>query len=310
MNDVDESKFQVVDVNSAHKTPSKKINLPKQVKEEQPKNELISTVETMKEIDEAVFELPHDKNVDVFNALSLYNEELGLLYESEGYNPLGEDFVLTEDFAKSVLENKGNENCDIADFLEQNNIQVSKRFTSALEKNEKLINKFNKEISNQNDPKTKEEMKKMIISLKNRSQLLKLNIQKLKNKDANAIKMYKELFGQDSELSKLLKEEFEDKLNVEMIIQKMIGLSITRVRNAKTKFNKTNVSNKDMLTEIKNEVQKDISAQNNNIANQNAEQQQRQEMQEKQEETKIQQEQQEKDQQNNNQTKNQTDLSY
>lgn len=305
MNEIDESKFQEVDVSDIHKTPTKKIDLPKQ--DEQAETPVVA----MGEVNACAFELPHNKNVDVFNALNLYNEELGFLYELEGYNPLGEDFVLTEDFAQSVLSNKGNENCDIEEFLEHNNIQIAKNFTSAFEQNEKLINNFSQEIQNESDPRTKEEMKKMIISLKNRSQLLKLNIQKLKNKDANAIKMYKELFGQDCELSKILKDEFEEKLNIEMIIQKMIGLSITRVKNAKNKLSKTSVSNKDLVTELKNEVQKDVATQNENIANKNAEQEQqaKQEQEKRVEQEKAQEQEQQKEQEQKSQQQS-TDLSY
>ena len=50
--------------------------------------------------------LSKSKSVDVFNALNLYSEELGARYEQEGYNPFGEGFVLTEDYANEILENK------------------------------------------------------------------------------------------------------------------------------------------------------------------------------------------------------------
>ena len=202
--------------------------------------------------------LAPNKSVDVFNALNLFNEELGALYETQGYNPFGEDFELTEEFAQEVLqEKKLKHEVFPENFLEYGNKEVAKHFNSALENNNDLIAKFKDELEKCTDPKVKKQMQKMLVTLKNRSELLKLNIQKLKQKDPNALKMYMEMFGLDSELSELLKDGFTEKVNNNIVIQKMLDMCRVRsniIRQKITRLAKdTNVTQADMEKAIKEE---------------------------------------------------------
>ncbi len=164
------------------------------------------------------------KSVDVFNALNLYNEELGNSYKKDGYNPFDDDFVLTEDFTNDILEAKKTSG-DIfpESFLEYGNKEVKKHFENAIINDNEILDKLNKELENATNEKDKKQIKKAIIFLKNRNELLKVNILKLKQKDANALKMYIEMFGLDSELSELLKDTFNEKANNQIIVQNMLN---------------------------------------------------------------------------------------
>ena len=209
--------------------------------------------------------LAQGKSVDVFNALSLYNEELGTRYEQEGYNPFGEDFVLTPEFANDILENKSKDPNSIMseNFLEFSNKQISKHFETALSNGEKIVNAMQDQLNNAPDEKVKKQIKKNIIFLKNRNELLKVNIAKLKQKDANAIKMYLEMYGMDSELSELLKDTFNEKANTQMIVSQMMNVAFKRSTNIKQK---ADVLKKVQEAQINNQAQ----AQTENLANQTA----------------------------------------
>ncbi len=181
--------------------------------------------------------LPSTKSVDVFNALSLYNEELGEKYEKEGYNPFDDDFVLTEDYANEILQNKSQDIDHILseNFLDYSNKEVSKNFETAMQKGNKVIEALQNEIAVTGDEKVKGQLKKCLIFVKNRNELLKANIAKLKQKDANAIKMYLEMYGMDSELSEIMKDTFTEEANMQVVISQMINAANRRAINVKSK---------------------------------------------------------------------------
>ena len=209
--------------------------------------------------DENVCGLTLDKSVDVFNALSLVSTELGQMYEKDGYNPFDDDFVLTEDYTMEVLAHKINaQDIFTEDFLQQNNKTVAKHFNTALKNNEIILNSLNEELQNTSDQKVKDQIKKTIVFLKNRNELLKLNIGKLKQKDANAIKMYIEMFGMDSELSELLKETYNDKVNTQHIVQQMLAALTHRAQNVKAKLKNISIKQGATLDEVKAEVEKQV----------------------------------------------------
>ena len=184
--------------------------------------------------------LAANKSVDVFNALSLYNEELGMRYEQDGYNPFGEGFVLTEDYANDILQNKS-QNLDSIlpeNFLEYGNKEVAKHFGTSIQNSGKLIDALQNEIAVTTDENLRKQIMKCLVFVKNRNELLKLNIAKLKQKDANAIKMYLEMYGMDSELSELMKDTFTEEANMQMVITQMLNAANKRTINLKTKSTK------------------------------------------------------------------------
>ena len=139
----------------------------------------------------------------------------------------------------------------------------SKHFETALSNGEKIVNAMQDQLNNAPDEKVKKQIKKNIIFLKNRNELLKVNIAKLKQKDANAIKMYLEMYGMDSELSELLKDTFNEKANTQMIVSQMMNVAFKRSTNIKQK---ADVLKKVQEAQINNQAQ----AQTENLANQTA----------------------------------------
>lgn len=253
--------------------------------------------------------LPEGKSVDVFNALSLVDESLGKLYVEKDYNPYGKDFVLTEEYADEILQNKINaSDLSSENFLEHSNSEISKNFTTALENSEAILNALENETYVQSDPKVKEQIQRTIVTLKNRNELLKLNITKLKQKDANALKMYIELYGMDGELGELLKDTFTEKANMQALIMQFMALIQKR---AKTVYRKAqNLKDKvideaSLKQEIDNAVaQSQAEAQNHMNAENQVEIQRQQEREDIQEQTELkqQEENQEKEKEQNKQS--------
>ncbi len=253
--------------------------------------------------------LPEGKSVDVFNALSLVDESLGKLYVEKDYNPYGKDFVLTEEYADEILQNKINaSDLSSENFLEHSNSEISKNFTTALENSEAILNALENETYVQSDPKVKEQIQRTIVTLKNRNELLKLNITKLKQKDANALKMYIELYGMDGELGELLKDTFTEKANMQALIMQFMALIQKR---AKTVYRKAqNLKDKvideaSLKQEIDNAVaQSQAEAQNRMNAENQVEIQRQQEKEDIQEQTELkqQEENQEKEKEQNKQS--------
>ena len=179
-----------------------------------------------------------NKSVDVFNALNLVNEELGTSYQKDGYNPFDNDFVLTEEYANDILETKKTSGEIFTEnFLDYSNKEVSKHFQNAIQNDNEILDKLNQELNNTSNENTKKQIKKAIVFLKNRNQLLKINIAKLKQKDANAIKMYIELYGLDSEISEILKDSFNEKANIQFMFQNMLNTCKFRATRIKAKEN-------------------------------------------------------------------------
>lgn len=180
-------------------------------------------------MDDIKHDLKEDKSVDVFNALNLYNENLGKLYEEQGYNPFDSDFTLDEEFAKDVLEIKSKKGKAFPEpFLDASNKNISKNFDIAIENNNEILKELQNKLKGNLSTQDKKQLKKMVITLKNRGELLKLAKDKLKQKDANALKMYLEIYGLDSELSELLEYSFTEKLNSIILSQKLFDLCKSR----------------------------------------------------------------------------------
>lgn len=213
---------------------------------------------------DASHKLASDKSTDVFNALNLYSEQLGSLYETEGYNPFDKDFVLDAEFTKDVLVNK-NKRIEVfpETFLEANNKSISKNFDIALENNTNLIDNLQKKVKELSSPKEQKQLKQIIVTLKNRGELLKISKEKLKQKNADAVKMYTEIFGLDSELSELLQDSYTKKINLVILMQKLLDLSKSRAiiyhKSPKIKVDEqVNATEQAKITEQKQSIEQPI----------------------------------------------------
>lgn len=75
-----------------------------------------------------------DINYDVFNGLNLINEDLGQSYLDNGFNPLGDDFVLDDDFVIEQFENdKTSVEIPTPDFILQGDKATRLAFETSIE---------------------------------------------------------------------------------------------------------------------------------------------------------------------------------
>lgn len=199
-------------------------------------------IETLEEAEKEVQKRHIDP--DIFNALNLYDEKLGEEYEKQGYNPFEPNFKLTEDFALEVLEAKAKEQgIPAKDFLEANIKKVTSYFKNTLQTGEKLAKMLEDKMAAPNiDMSTMHQLQRAIIFLKNRNQLLKRNIRELKFKNANAIQMFADMYALDKELSDLLKDSYENEVDINAILKQFVEVCENR---AKQKILKEKQQNKE-----------------------------------------------------------------
>ena len=127
------------------------------------KNSLAEQKSENELMDDIKHDLKETKSVDVFNALNLYNENLGKL--QQGYNPFDSDFTLDEEFAADVLEIKGKKGKAFPEpFLDANNKSIAKNFDIAIENNDSILQEMQNKLSGELSKQDKKQLKKMIIT--------------------------------------------------------------------------------------------------------------------------------------------------
>ena len=183
--------------------------------------ELVRTYEQEKVSDENISE---DKSVnyDVYNGLNLLNEDLGQSYLMEGFNPLGAEFKLDEDFILDVLENNVDHYEIVTpDFIEAGNKQTAKAFELAAENALKVIELLNEHI---NDPKTpeivKQQMRKQILYILCRNQLIKVYLKRIKD-EKDTLTMYQKMSAINWQLSKTLEDSYKKQFDAKRAAEEL-----------------------------------------------------------------------------------------
>ncbi len=162
-------------------------------------------------------EIATEQNIDynVFNALNLYNEELGESYLETGFNPFDQNFVLDENFITDMLTNNQNKK-DVAmpEFLEKSQIDIKKSFNLSLENATQLLNSLSTQANSENlSPKQKMALQKLIYILKMYIELIKKYIKKLK-KEKNKYQMFINLLALNWQLSENMALSFTSEFNL------------------------------------------------------------------------------------------------
>lgn len=159
-------------------------------------------------------------DLNIFNALNLINPALGKAYQQKGYNPFDDEFVLQNDYVKSLLiKAKDKKNIKTEDFLEKGNKDIAEIFEVACKNTEDLEN----EIESMFLDKT-QSLKSIIVFLKNRKELLSQAIKKLKNEKENSFLLYRDIVGIDTLYSEIVKETFFEKFDKNIIIENFLKL--------------------------------------------------------------------------------------
>ena len=151
-------------------------------------------------------------NYNVLNGLNLYNEELGEEYLAGGFNPLGENFILTEAYILERLANKMElpKETISPQFLEAGVKETRLAFLNSLTNCKTLLEKIEEMLNDPHIPEhEKEKLRKLKLYLILRIQLLTKYTKTIK-KDKNTLKMYENLEGLHYRLGKKMAKTYLD----------------------------------------------------------------------------------------------------
>ena len=166
-----------------------------------------------------------DINLEVFNALNLYNEDLGQSYLETGFNPFNKDFVLDEQYISDVLNNEKNKkeiNCP--DFLEQTDSKIIKAFELSDVNTKNLIEALNKKInSSELTASQMESFKKIIVNLKMFGELNRKYKNELRKKK-NKYQLFLNMLALNWQLSEELAKSFTNEFNLNNALNKIVNI--------------------------------------------------------------------------------------
>ena len=166
-----------------------------------------------------------DINLEVFNALNLYNEDLGQSYLETGFNPFNKDFVLDEQYISDVLNNEKNKkeiNCP--DFLEQTDSKIIKAFELSDVNTKNLIEALDKKInSSELTASQMESFKKIIVNLKMFGELNRKYKNELRKKK-NKYQMFLNMLALNWQLSEELAKSFTNEFNLNNALNKIVNI--------------------------------------------------------------------------------------
>lgn len=172
----------------------------------------------------------NDLNVDynIFNALNLYNNDLGQSYIDTGFNPFGNNFVLDENFIADVLNNeKAQKDFDCPAFLEQNENEIAKCFDLSETNILSLYNTLDAKSNSANmSPIQKKHLQKILIALKMYLELIKIYKLKLK-KEKNKYQLYLNLLAINWNLSNELSSSFTNEFNLNHVVNSIIEQEVS-----------------------------------------------------------------------------------
>lgn len=169
------------------------------------------------------------QNVDfnIFNALNLYNEDLGQCYLQNGFNPFDVNFTLDENYISDVLENEKNKK-DIScpQFLEQSDFKISKSFDMSFENVSNLLSQATTMLYDKNiTPEMKKLLQKLIATLKMFLELNKKYKSELKKKK-NRYQMFINMISLNWFLSEEMALSFTQEFDSNKIISKISELAL------------------------------------------------------------------------------------
>lgn len=158
-------------------------------------------------------------NYNVYNALNLYNEELGKSYIQNNFNPFYPSFELNENFVIERFLNSA-KNPEIVEpaFISLGTQKTKEAFEQSANNCQSMLAEIDAKINDPNlSDSLKEELKKLKIYLLCRIELLNINIKNLR-KNKNALKMYENVERLDLNLANLFKESYTQMFNIQIAI--------------------------------------------------------------------------------------------
>ena len=161
-------------------------------------------------------------NCDVFNALNLYNEDLGQAHIKNGFNPFGNNFVLDEEFVTDSLRNaKEKKEVPCPEFLEQSENDIAKSFDLSFQNATLLLDVLSKKANGDElSENQKKQLHKIILALKMYIELIQQYKAKLK-KEKNKYQLYVNLLSLNWFLSEEMAQSFTQEFNIQNTIAKI-----------------------------------------------------------------------------------------
>lgn len=200
-------------------------------------------------------------DINIFNALNLINPSLGKAYRQKGYNPFDDEFVLQNDYVKSLLiKAKDKYTIKTEDFLKKGNKEVAEMFGRACKNTEELLTDLS---THSLENKTKQ-LKEIIVFLKNRKELLSQATKKLKNEKENSFGLYRDIVGIDVLLSEIVKDTFFENFNKNNIIENFLKYCQTD-KKQKSQKQQENIQTQKILYENAKQTEKDSDIQQEQI---------------------------------------------
>ncbi len=176
-------------------------------------------------------ELPENINYNVYNGLNLMNEELGQSYVENGFNPLGDDFVLDEDYITEQLEsNTMKEELNSPDFILEGDTAAMGAFQTSSENVQEMVDLLQGHLNNPDIPEPmKNQFRKMLAYLLSRNELIRL-YKKKKKKERNALLMLQNLNSLNWELGRPLKDSYKKPFDTKKAMEEYSKIAEHRAR--------------------------------------------------------------------------------
>ena len=175
-------------------------------------------------------------NYSVYNALNLYNEELGQDYLNTGYNPFGENFLITEEFITDALANSRNKKeINEPDFLQKTESEIKNAFSLSLENAISLLEAIKNELDKNISANQRKKLNKILLDLQLYIELIKIYILKLK-KEKNKYQLYLNLLAINWQLSEDMAKSFTFEFDLQNSIDKIKKDLTTQTKQENTEI--------------------------------------------------------------------------
>lgn len=186
-------------------------------------------------------------NYNIYNALNLYNEELGEEYLCNGFNPFENNFELSEQyiierFVNSAIKKELKE----PEFIFDTTKKIKQAFLNSINNCQQALSEIESKLSAPNLPETiKQELKKLKTYLLCRIQLLNLYCKKIK-KNKNVFKLYSNIQSLDWHTSEIFEESYKEQFDIQIAINAYIEFA-----KQHSKIYKKELENKHLIEKAK-----------------------------------------------------------
>lgn len=171
------------------------------------------------------------KSFDIYNALNLIQEDLGEIYKEKDFNPLGEEYKLTEEFVLERFENGKQKKEVLTPIFLNGEKETLEAFANSANNAQEIIAGIDAQIASPSTPEAvKTQLKKIKILLVCRVELLNHYKTTFKKKK-NDLKMYTNVLSIDWKTADLYEETFKKQFDVQIAINAFLEFAKANSKN-------------------------------------------------------------------------------